>query len=517
MKIKLLKVYLPFVCLSLCFTAIYAFIYWLAVINLDLFRPDGLVAHLIVPIAISFLIVFFYYKHRLRLLNLNERAFSSYTMLVGILLAMPLFKGLPYLENAQGELVRVAKPSQINHNRQALFYSVQQGITFNERAGLFVDRQHVSRSTDIVVTCYFASPLLDVRSDGRYVINEQNTWIGVKYSEIFSHGMFDNDVNRSMSSFIKDCTQKYINYKYDLHYLRNLKYDDERREYYRAIVKADKGAGNRKLVILTQEEGSYEARAGYDGYWFWGILISVNIIWLFFVLLPGLNETELNKSAAVRMRDKRRQKEQLMAFLDIFIPKKGMIATPILVDLNILFFLVMILAGVDWLYPIDAELVHWGANVGSLTTNGEWHRLLTSLFINSGAVHLAVNMFALLFVGSFLEPYIGSKTFAVTYLLTGIIAGFCCTLLRNATIVLGVSSAIFGMYGVLLSLKFLDRLKNNMPLAFKVSIVLFVALSLFESHVYGYVNNAVNIIALFSGFFIGVAYFSFKRYLKELD
>ena len=142
MKIKLLKVYLPFVCLSLCFTAIYAFIYWLAVIDLDLFRPDGLVAHLIVPIAISFLIVFFYYKHRLRLLNLNERAFSSYTMLVGILLAMPLFKGLPYLENAQGELVRVAKPSQINHNRQALFYSVQQGITFNERAGLFVDRQH---------------------------------------------------------------------------------------------------------------------------------------------------------------------------------------------------------------------------------------------------------------------------------------------------------------------------------------------------------------------------------------
>lgn len=517
MKIKLLKVYLPFVYMSLCFTAIYAFIYWLAVINLDIFRPNGLMAHLIVPLAISFLVVLFYYKHKLRLLKLDKRAFSFYIMMVCILLAIPLFKGLPYLENAQGELVRVAKPSQINHNRQVLFYSVQQGITFNERAGLFIDRGRLGKSSDIRITCYFASPLLDVRSDGRYIITEQKTWIGVKFSRVFCNGLFDNDAGGSINSFIKDCTQKYINYKYDLHYLRNLKYDDERKEYYRAIVKADKGAGNRKLMILTQEEGSYEARTGYDGYWFWGILISVNIIWLFFVLLPGLNETELNKSAAVEMRDKRRQKEQLMAFLNIFIPKKEMIATPILVDLNILFFLVMILAGVDWLYPIDTELVHWGANVGFLTTNGEWHRLLTSLFINSGAVHLAVNMFALLFVGSFLEPYIGSRTFALTYLLTGIIAGFCCTLLRNSTIVLGVSSAIFGMYGVLLSLKFLDRLKNNMPLAFKVSIALFVALSLFESNVYGYVNNAVYIIALFSGFFIGVAYFSLKRYMEELD
>src|SRR5215510_11248376 len=52
-------------------------------------------------------------------------------------------------------------------------------------------------------------------------------------------------------------------------------------------------------------------------------------------------------------------------------------------------------------------LVRWGANYGPSTTNGQWWRLVTAMFVHGGMVSLPINLAALVQLGVILERLIG--------------------------------------------------------------------------------------------------------------
>ena len=90
---------------------------------------------------------------------------------------------------------------------------------------------------------------------------------------------------------------------------------------------------------------------------------------------------------------------------------------PVLLALNVLVFLAMGWGG------DDAEtLVSWGANFGPRTTNGEWWRLVASMFVHTGTLQLLVNGAALVQLGLILERLVGHVTFAAVYLAAGLLA-----------------------------------------------------------------------------------------------
>ncbi|MDR1011076.1 MAG: rhomboid family intramembrane serine protease, partial [Opitutaceae bacterium] len=67
--------------------------------------------------------------------------------------------------------------------------------------------------------------------------------------------------------------------------------------------------------------------------------------------------------------------------------------TNIIVALNVIVFIIMGILGAGWLMPTDANILvyaKYGANNGAATTNGEWWRLLTSMFMHYGIMHVAV-------------------------------------------------------------------------------------------------------------------------------
>ena len=72
---------------------------------------------------------------------------------------------------------------------------------------------------------------------------------------------------------------------------------------------------------------------------------------------------------------------------------------------------------------LTETLVGWGGNVGVRTTNGEWWRLATAMFVHSGMFHLLVNTAALVQLGLILERLVGRLTFAAVYVAAGIFAG----------------------------------------------------------------------------------------------
>ena len=84
---------------------------------------------------------------------------------------------------------------------------------------------------------------------------------------------------------------------------------------------------------------------------------------------------------------------------------------------------------------------------------GEYWRLLTSLFLHYGPLHLLFNLYALFVIGPGLEQAIGSIRFGICYLLAGLGSGIGVLLLRllglnNADQLVGASGCVMGLVGV---------------------------------------------------------------------
>jgi rhomboid protease GluP len=190
----------------------------------------------------------------------------------------------------------------------------------------------------------------------------------------------------------------------------------------------------------------------------------------------------------------------------ILIPVKGYLVTPILIDLNILVFLLMTVSGVNILLPDNESLLRWGANFRPLTLDGQPWRLITNCFLHIGLLHLAFNMYALLYIGILLEPRLGSRRFGVAYLVTGISASMASLYWHELTISAGASGAIFGMYGVFLAMLTTNLIEKSVRKALLTSIAIFVGYNLLNG-LKGGIDNAAHIGGLISGIIIGYSFY----------
>jgi len=197
--------------------------------------------------------------------------------------------------------------------------------------------------------------------------------------------------------------------------------------------------------------------------------------------------------------------EKISGFFSMFIPQRGFVITPILMDLNILIFIIMLATGVHFLSPDSGSLIKWGANFGPSTLNGEWWRLITSCFLHIGIFHLVMNMYALLYIGVLLEPYLGKLRFTLAYLLTGITASMTSVGWHEINVSAGASGAIFGMYGVFLAMLSTDLIDKAARQSLLTSISLFVGYNLLAGLSEG-VDNAAHIGGLVGGLVIGFAF-----------
>ena len=124
------------------------------------------------------------------------------------------------------------------------------------------------------------------------------------------------------------------------------------------------------------------------------------------------------------------------------------VVTPAFVGINIAVFAMMVMGP----HPIgDPDtLVAYGGNFEPRTTNGEWGRLITAVFVHGNAFDLLINIAALISVGLLLERLVG-LTFLAVYLGAGALyePGQSLDITRR-----GLSwcvAAIFGLYGLLLA------------------------------------------------------------------
>ncbi len=134
--------------------------------------------------------------------------------------------------------------------------------------------------------------------------------------------------------------------------------------------------------------------------------------------------------------------------------------TTMLLTMNVVLYLVSQLV---WTHlandvmPTDYQGAAWnvalitlGANVPFLVSSGEVWRLLTSVFLHGGLMHIGFNMWALLAVGPLVEEMYGSRKFLFMYILAGIGGSAGSWIWRLGTWApgIGASGALFGLIGI---------------------------------------------------------------------
>jgi membrane associated rhomboid family serine protease len=123
--------------------------------------------------------------------------------------------------------------------------------------------------------------------------------------------------------------------------------------------------------------------------------------------------------------------------------------TPAVVGLNILVFAFMLLGNAPPSAP--ETLISWGASFGPRTTNGEWWRLVTMLFVHRSILHLVVDVVGILTVGVVLERLVGPAAFAAVYAAAGLSSSAFDLVASPTGLSLGASGAVFGLYGLMLA------------------------------------------------------------------
>ncbi|TCO73624.1 rhomboid family protein [Marinisporobacter balticus] len=181
-----------------------------------------------------------------------------------------------------------------------------------------------------------------------------------------------------------------------------------------------------------------------------------------------------------------------------FAPKKAYF-TSIFMALNILYFIYISMSGST---TDISHIIQFGAKYNPLIADGQYFRLITSMFIHIGVLHLLLNTYALKILGKDVEFMYGSLKFILIYLLAGIFGSLASFLFSNA-VSAGASGAIFGLMGAYLY--FGIRKPTIFSSRYGMNIITMLILNIVFGLTNSNIDNFAHLGGLMGGFFTSYA------------
>ena len=508
---KLRLIYKPFVLIAIGFILSYTLLHWLLFIKTGVPLKEDIVKFWL-PFGLPWIPILIWLRPRIKLLNFkNDNASFGYQFLASIAIAIPTIIAQEYLVTATGKLTQLDNISQITISEQTKYYSLK---------NYYIDKQHIAVQNTASVTgkhdenfnmlIYVAMPILENNADT--LKSEQKYWLGKEYNERISNRLSDQEKDDKYKVFAEKCQKEFEETDFGkFTYLEVIGNTEDHDEYNNALKKSNQNTFADNIVFEAKTE-PFKARNGKKLTWIFGSLGIGLFAFFIFLLFPKFQESKLEKFKSGKIEKDTDFKEML----EFFIPKKGFFVTPIIIDLNLLIYMAMVISGLGLVSFKGSDLLNWGANFRPLTTDGQWWRLLTSTFLHGGLMHILANMYGLIFVGIFLEPLLGAKKYAFVYLLTGILASVASIWWYDATVSVGASGAIFGLYGFFLASLLLKVFPPDFGKAFLASTLVFVVFNLLMGFTGG-IDNAAHIGGLLSGFILGLIMSRQLKHNKEYE
>jgi rhomboid protease GluP len=318
-------------------------------------------------------------------------------------------------------------------------------------------------------------------------------WLTIKFQKTISNSLSVNEKQELYKQFATQCEHDFEAKDFNQFvYLDQLPYGKDLKNYQSAIAAKDDVVTGADTFILSGVDTPFAARNGDKLAWIFG---SFGIGAGVFLLI--LQFIKIRNTANVKLLYKRKLAGG-SALKNLLWPKPGFVVTPIVINLNLLIFIIMVCCGLGFISFDAADLLAWGGNYRPSIRDGEYWRLLTNMFLHGGLIHIVFNMYGLLFVGIILEPMLGSYKYAALYLVTGVLASITSVCWHPATVSVGASGAIFGLYGAFLALLTTNLFPPQVKKSFLLNTAVFVGYNLLFG-LAGGIDNAAHIGGLLSG------------------
>ncbi|MUK87123.1 rhomboid family intramembrane serine protease [Ornithinibacillus sp. L9] len=181
----------------------------------------------------------------------------------------------------------------------------------------------------------------------------------------------------------------------------------------------------------------------------------------------------------------------------------------VLLAINIIMFLFLEINGES---TSTDTLIKYGAKFNPAIIDGEWWRIVSSMFLHIGFLHLFMNMLAVYYLGTLVEKIYGSWRFLVIYFLAGVgggITSFAFTVNVSA----GASGALFGLFGALLYFGLMY--KRIFFQTIGTGLLVIIAINLVFGFVVPQVDAGAHIGGLIAGF-IGAAIVQLPKQRKTM-
>lgn len=190
----------------------------------------------------------------------------------------------------------------------------------------------------------------------------------------------------------------------------------------------------------------------------------------------------------------------------------------LLIFVNVALFVFELSRGVSPMKPATVDMIGWGANVAALSLNGEGWRLLTSMFLHIGLLHIAFNMYMLFVFGPLVEDRFGSGRFTLVYFLSGLFGSLVSAAWHASqgqlVVAAGASGALMGISGAYVGHWLVYRRRAGMHEELNMRpLAQTIGLNLVLGFINPGVDNACHVGGLLSGVLLGIAFAlgSFER------
>tara|TARA_Y100001933_G_C18966579_1_gene550526 strand:- start:28 stop:885 length:858 start_codon:yes stop_codon:yes gene_type:complete len=178
--------------------------------------------------------------------------------------------------------------------------------------------------------------------------------------------------------------------------------------------------------------------------------------------------------------------------------KKPFFISYILIGINVLLFVLMVFYQPGFSTDMTVNtLIDFGAKSNMHIVDGEYFRLVSSMFLHASLMHIVFNCLALRAFGRDIEIFFGKKKFLVIYFLSGII-GSLGSFLFSFRVGVGASGAIFGLLGANLYLLTLNpKLYKRI---YGTDVLSLIGINLVIGFLVPNIDNAAHLAGLVGGY-----------------
>ncbi|BFM99041.1 hypothetical protein MOXK02_06000 [Moraxella sp. K02] len=185
-------------------------------------------------------------------------------------------------------------------------------------------------------------------------------------------------------------------------------------------------------------------------------------------------------------------------------------------------FALQLFFGVNPTNPTNQSLIVWGANFLPFSLGEAPWRLVTSLFLHIGFMHLLFNMFALYYFGQVAERMFGAVNFLALFLLSGVGGNLLNNFLGLHSVMAGeppiisagASGGIMGIGMALLVTALTKTSFNNFALNFR-SLLIVMVINLGYGFLVGGIDNASHVGGAIIGGLLGMVYIIQYRVIRQ--